>query len=289
MNDNASSEIENRKKRLAVTFDRASATYDRVGPRFFTYYGRRLVESAQLRDGARVLDIASGRGAVLFPAAERIGPAGSVTGIDLSEDMVKATADEIRARGLRNAEVRQMDAEQLQFSDASFDFVLGGFCLFFFPQLSRALSEMRRVLKPDGRIAVSTWGKEDAYWPWLDALLKAHLPPEPEPVQSTAPPSGPDFETPQGMEAILREAGFADIQVVAEAGEFIYTTEEEWWATQWSHAVRSSLEKIERDSGPEALAKFKAEAFDKLQAFKKPDGIHHVNPALFTLARNPAK
>ncbi|HKZ54384.1 MAG TPA: class I SAM-dependent methyltransferase, partial [Anaerolineales bacterium] len=109
--------------------------------------------------GASVLDIASGRGASLFPAAERVGPTGRAIGIDLAESMVEEAIREICSRGLGNLEARVMDAENLLFPNATFDYVLCGFCLFFFPQLERALSEMRRVLKPNGRIATSTWGK----------------------------------------------------------------------------------------------------------------------------------
>ncbi len=87
------------KQGIAGVFSRASSTYDQVGPRFFSYFGRRLVEVAQIPAGSRVLDIATGRGAVLFPAAERVGPQGYVIGIDLAEDMVKQTADEIKRRG----------------------------------------------------------------------------------------------------------------------------------------------------------------------------------------------
>ncbi len=71
------------KDLIAAIFGRAAPTYDRVGPRFFTYFGSRLVDIAHIPVGAKVLDVASGRGAVLFPAVARVGAAGSVIGIDL--------------------------------------------------------------------------------------------------------------------------------------------------------------------------------------------------------------
>jgi hypothetical protein len=69
---------------VAAIFDRAAATYDLVGPPFFAHFGRRLVELARLAPGERVLDIATGRGAVLFPASEAVGPSGRVTGTEPS-------------------------------------------------------------------------------------------------------------------------------------------------------------------------------------------------------------
>jgi len=134
MTDSVSSEADQRKSRIAGLFSRAASTYDQVGPRFFTHYGRRLVELAQVSQGASVLDIASGRGASLFPAAERVGPTGRAIGIDLAESMVEEAIHEIRLRGLGNVEARVMDAENLLFPNATFDYVLCGFCLFFFPQ-----------------------------------------------------------------------------------------------------------------------------------------------------------
>ena len=83
---------------IVGVFSRAAATYDRIGPRFFAYFGQRLVAQAHLAPGAAVLDVAAGRGAVLFPAAQQVSPGGRVIGIDLSADMVRETTADIHAR-----------------------------------------------------------------------------------------------------------------------------------------------------------------------------------------------
>ena len=98
------------KELVAGFFGRAAASYDGMGPHAFQYFGRRLVELAQIPCGAQVLDVATGRGAVLFPAAEQVGPHGHVVGIDVTEPMVQLTAAEISQQGVTNAEVCQMDA-----------------------------------------------------------------------------------------------------------------------------------------------------------------------------------
>jgi ubiquinone/menaquinone biosynthesis C-methylase UbiE len=117
----------------------------------------RIWEVAQIPSGSKVLDVATGRGAVLYPASESVGFQGSVTGIDLSEKMVQETNKELAGKKMfSNVEVRQMDAEHLGFPDESFDFVLCGFAIFFFPQLDKAMAEFHRVLKPTGQICVST-------------------------------------------------------------------------------------------------------------------------------------
>src|ERR1051326_3647153 len=89
-----------RKAQVGAMFDRLAPEYDAVGPACFAYFGRRLVEQAAVGYGQRVLDVACGRGAVLFPAAERVEAAGEVIGIDLAEEMVRNTNIEARRRGL---------------------------------------------------------------------------------------------------------------------------------------------------------------------------------------------
>src|SRR5258706_499633 len=165
-----------KKQAWAGVFSRAAPTYDHVGPAYFAHYGRRLVELARIPVGARVLDVASGRGAVLFPAASAVGLTGQVIGIDLAKGMIRETGAEITQRGLHNVEIRQMDAENLDFPDGAFDVLTCGYALFFFPSLDRALSEFRRVLKPDGQIAVSTWAEDRQLWKWFDDLLDRYNP-----------------------------------------------------------------------------------------------------------------
>ena len=71
------------KAQVRAMFDQLAPEYDAVGPACFTYFGQRLVEEGGVAYGQRVLDVACARGA-LFPAAERVGTAGEVVGIDLA-------------------------------------------------------------------------------------------------------------------------------------------------------------------------------------------------------------
>ena len=275
------SEVEQRKRDTAGVFSRSADTYDSVGPRFFAHFGRRLVEHAQLSRGARVLDVATGRGAVLFPAAEAVGAEGRIFGTDLSENMVGQASADIAQRGITNAEVRLMDAEQLEFADETFDHVLCGFALAFFPQVERALSEFSRVLKSRGRVTVSTWASPDERWKWRGELLKKYLP---VPSSGSSTITQPAFHTAERMEAIMDRAGVGDVRVIAEAPEFVFADEEAWWASSWSHGLRYDFERIEQHGGAEALRSFKDEAFEQLRAQKQPNGIPVILSVLFTLS-----
>ena len=195
------------KQAVGGVFSRSAAAYGQVGPSYFQHFGQQLVNFARITPGARVLDVACGRGAVLFPAAEAASPGGLVTGVDLSAGMVSETSRDIAERSVRNARVVHMDAENLQFPDASFDTVLCGFALFFFPRLDQALAEMHRVLVPGGQIAVSTWGKYDERWEWLGKLIKKYLPDEPDPGAMPGPQR--DFKTPPASKPSSRAGGSA--------------------------------------------------------------------------------
>lgn len=281
---------ERRKQGVAGVFGRAAPTYDRVAPRFFSYFGRRLVELARIPSGAQALDVATGKGAVLLPAARAVGPDGHVTGIDLSDAMVREAAEEISRQAVDNVRVCRMDAERLQFPDASFDRVLCGFAIFYFPHCERALAEMRRVLRPGGRIALTTWDRSlDEQWKWFEELLEAHLPPEAETEQTPEPDSlpSPEFDTPEELDEVMKAAGFTDVHVVSENVEFTYASEEVWWSSLWSHGMREELEAVEDITGPEGLETLKAAVVERLRTIKRTDGIHELFPVLYTLATRP--
>src|SRR5262245_60192912 len=138
------------KLELIDFYDRIAPRYGRVGPAVFAHLGRRLAELTGVADGSRVLDIAIGHGASLLPASELVGAGGLVIGVDLAAEMVKETHSELSRMGLQNVTVLRMDAEQLAFSEVTFDHLLCGFAIFFFPQPDRTLLEWSRVLRPGG-------------------------------------------------------------------------------------------------------------------------------------------
>jgi SAM-dependent methyltransferase len=199
---------------------------------------------------------------VLFEATARVGSTGRVIGIDLSAAMVERTAHDVTRKRIHNAEVRQMDAEDLKFRDGEFDAVLCGFALFFFPSVERALLEFYRVLKHGGRLAVTTWGEGDPRWSWEEEVRKAHT--VPVRLKTMSLDKGADLED------VIRGCGFGDVQILEETAEFTYANEEEWWATQWSQSGRATLDRLD----PNALERLKQDAFARLRPQRAPDGYH---------------
>ena len=179
----------------------------------------RLLELAQIGPGMRVLDLACGAGDPALAVAARVGPAGHVLGLDLSQAMV----DEARAlaaeRGVRNAAFRRIASElDLGVAEAGFDAATCRFGVMFMPDPVAALAAVRRALKPGGRLSVSTWGRPERS-PYITVTSEvvgrhAALPPA-----APGAPGATRLPTPAAVEGVLRAAGF--VAVAAEAIEVV--------------------------------------------------------------------
>lgn len=259
--------ISEQKQNIAALYNRVASTYDRMGPPIFSHFGRRIVELAGISPGAQVLDIATGRGANIFPAAEKVGPTGHIIGIDLAEAMVRETTEALQQKGIQNATILQMDAENLTFENTSFDYVLCSFAYFFFPNLEHALSEFFRVLRHQGRLIVTLRGDEDEQWRWYEELLLAYHKLYQCPLSS---PGGTGHWEPAKFQELLTRIGFINIQSVFEEVEAVYTNEQEWWLSKWTHGARYALERM----SPAILDKFHAEVRSRMASLKQLDGFH---------------
>lgn len=121
-------------------------------PALFGQWATVMVDAAGVGPGDRVLDVGCGTGVVARAAVDRVGPAGSVTGVDLNDGMLT-----VAAASHPDIAWRQGPAEHLPFEDGAFDRVVSQFVLMFLESTDQALSEMRRVLAPGGSVALATW------------------------------------------------------------------------------------------------------------------------------------
>lgn len=275
--ENKSIEI---KKNITDLFNKVSPVFDGSGPRFFTYFGERLVELTGIKQGQTVLDVATGKGASLFVAAEKVRENGKVIGIDIAEGMVRETNLEIQRRALKNAKAMVMDAENLEFINETFDHILCGFGVFFFPDYKVAFNEFIRVLKQGGKFSFTTFlRKSDDEFSWFHELVEKYLPPFQDELDEYQEEESPEFHTEEGLYKILKEAEFNNIQVIIEEKVFIYKDEQEWWDKLWTHGSIAVLERIPEDK----MKDFKIEVFEKLREIKGEDGIAATIAVLYAL------
>ncbi len=264
------------KAEIQAIFDGAAPTYDRVGPALFRQFGRRLVELLALPAGAAVLDVATGTGAALLPAAARVTASGRAWGIDLSAGILAEAGRSAAAAGLTNASLCQMDAERLGFADGSFDAITCAFSLFFFPDMDAALAEMVRVCRPGGRIGLALFNRMpppfDPGWPLLAQQVQAYgvgvrLP------QRVA-------YTPAEAAALLGRPGLRQVQIIQETTEAVYPTEDAWWALQLTLGSRATILGMD----PDTRARFKAEHLARVRPHFRADGLHVTVGVLYCLA-----
>ena len=131
----------------------AAEAYEKLHvPALFRRWAPVVLDSAALRQGDRILDVACGTGVLAREARARFGDSCSIIGLDAAAGMLAV------ARDLEpSIEWRQGSAESLPFEDAAFDVVVSQFGLMFFQDRSAAVREMLRVLAPGGRLAVAVW------------------------------------------------------------------------------------------------------------------------------------
>jgi ubiquinone/menaquinone biosynthesis C-methylase UbiE len=157
-------------------WDLAAAAYEPLWQPQLACAQAALLARATIAPGERVLDVACGTGLVAFAAAEAVGSAGRVVGVDLSGRMVDAARQRAQSRGVPYATFERMDAERLDLPDAAFDIALCALGLMYVPDPARAVREMRRVLRPNGRIVLAVWGERSRCgWSAVFPIVEAEV------------------------------------------------------------------------------------------------------------------
>ena len=265
------------KTMIEQLFDDAAALYDHTGPSIYTRFGARLVEHMPLAPGTRILDVATGKGAVLLPIARRVGSGGHVTGVDLSGTILQEADRAVCAAGLTNVELCKMDAEHLEFPDQAFDVVTCAFSLMLFPDIDAALREMYRVCKPGGYVGVSIFDKTpppfDPGWPILfQQFMRCQ--------KGVMMPQALAY-APQEVEALLSRIGFRSVGTHSETNDIVYATLEDWWGFQLTVGTRFTILAMDE----ETRAKFKDEYLGKLRPLLTQDGLHLPVAVVYSVAQ----
>lgn len=220
-------------------WDVVAPTYAEDIPQWITY-SEEALKLVSLRPTDRLIDIASGPGTLACLAAPMVA---RVDAVDFSSGMI----EELRKRAPKNVDAKVMDAQSLDFPDASFDAAFCMFAYFFFPDRAKAFSEMLRVLKPGGRAVIATWTPIDrrpAMKLGFESLAEA-MPQMPRPSKG-------DLQEPEECVREMSAAGFADVSTSSVTTTLHVTSAEHYFETLERSAAPVAA--LKRKLSPEAWA-----------------------------------
>jgi SAM-dependent methyltransferase len=226
------------------TYGAAALDYQDAAASFWGFAGPLTVERLGLRPGESVLDVACGTGAATIPAAAAVGPAGRVLAVDYAEPMLAVAERAAADAGHGNVELRVADMTALDTGGERFDAVLCVLGLFFAEDMPALARDMRALVRPGGRLAVTVLGP--GFLSPMIEVFRSHVRAE-RPDLDVRPP-WTRTDAPGALEALLRAAGASAVEVHRERRTAALATPEDWWRCVMGSGLRSDVERI----GPDA-------------------------------------
>ncbi|HEU4342512.1 MAG TPA: methyltransferase domain-containing protein [Candidatus Binatia bacterium] len=207
-----------------LSFDSGASAWDRFSTRFSALYVPALLAVARIKEGQRVLDVATGTGASAVEAAVVVGQSGLVVATDVSLPMLQKAKPNVEHLPVS---LITMDGQALACGDSTFDAVICHLGLIFFPDVSRGLEEFRRVLRPGACMAVSvTTTPERSVYGRVFVAARRFL------------PAGRDVMTwnfalsdPRALETSISGAGFREVSVTRELRGIPFESRQDYWST----------------------------------------------------------
>jgi SAM-dependent methyltransferase len=189
----------------------------------------KLLELSSPQPGERVLELACGPGGLGLAAAEQVLPGGEVVLSDVVAEMTAIAAKRAEARGLSNVSTAVLDLEQIDQPDDSYDVLLCREGLMFAVDPAQAAREIRRVLRPGGRVALAVWGPRERN-PWLGVVLDSVSAQLGAPIPPPGIPGPFALEDADELAALLTDAELADVAVAELLVPLTIASFDEWWA-----------------------------------------------------------
>ena len=229
-----------------------------------------MLDMAEIGSGARVLDVAAGAGDQTLLVAERVKPDGYVLATDISPAILEFARENAQRAGHRHVDTAVMDGESLDVPEASFDAVISRVGLIYFPDQQKALADMKRALKPGGRVAavVYSTGENNSFFSIPVSIIRRRADlPSPVPGQ----PGPFSLGAPGVLDAALRQAGFRDVRSctvaapveLVSAAECVRFEKESFGAL---HQMLSGLDQAGKDAAWQEIE-------DALRAFESDAGF----------------
>jgi ubiquinone/menaquinone biosynthesis C-methylase UbiE len=231
-------------QRAARTYGAAADHYRLPPLSFWDRFGAATVARLPLAPGHRVLDLCCGAGASALPAARAVGPGGQVLGVDVAAPLLELARARAAGAGLANVQFRQCDATRTRLPDGSFDAVVCVFGVFFVRDMTAFATEMWRLVRPGGVLAVTTWGPglfepaNGLFWEAVGAvapsLYKAFNPWD-------------EITTTVALAQLLARAGAAQPAVVAVPGRHHLGHPDQFWDIVLGTGYRGTVDALTQE------------------------------------------
>lgn len=238
---------EQQKQQIVSVFNTVAAGYDNPAMRFFAIAADRLVDTLKPGSNQKILDIATGTGAVATSCAQRLLPDGRVVAIDMSEAMMEKAMQKASQQGLGNIDFFTMDADDLAFDNDYFDHALCSFGIFFLPDMKRGLEEWLRVVKPGGSVMFSSFA-EQAFKPMVEVLvdeLQEHgVEFDESPLRSQK------LTTIDQCTDLMNLAGLSDCKVEQHQLGYHLQSVDDWWSIVCYSGLRGWLDRLDNQQKP---------------------------------------
>lgn len=244
--------------------------------------GEKMLALTRPVPGDRVLELACGPGGLGLAAASLVAPEGEVVLSDVAAEMTSIAATRAKDRGLANVRARQLDLESIDEDDASYDVVLCREGLMFAADPARAIREIRRVLRPHGRVAIAVWGPR-ARNPWLGVVFDAVSAQIGRPVPPPGIPGPFSLADADRLEQLLVDASLADVVVSEQSVPMRAASFEQWWTR--TSALAGPLTKILASLPEQARQELRTRLHEATRAYQAAGGMEFPGVSLIGSAR----
>jgi ubiquinone/menaquinone biosynthesis C-methylase UbiE len=229
-------------QKSTATFNSAADYFDAPALPFWNRFGQNTVDRIQLQPGAKVLDVCCGSGASAIPAAVKVGHTGSVLGADLADSLLELARQKSQQQGLTNIEFRCGDFTSLGLPNESFDAIICVFGIFFVPDMEAAVAELWRMLRPGGKLAITSWGTR-VFEPANQTFWNAIKIERPELYKQFTP--WYRIGDTDSLKALLESSGATNVEVFAEIDSHQLTTPEDWWTMVMGGGIRGTIDRLD--------------------------------------------
>jgi ubiquinone/menaquinone biosynthesis C-methylase UbiE len=228
-------------RRAERTYGAAADHYTLASLGFWDRFGAETVSRLGLQPGQAVLDLCCGAGASAIPAARAVGAAGRVLGIDVAGPLLGLARARAAREGMANIEFRHGDATSTGLPDGSFDAVVCVFGVFFAADMPAFVTEMWRLVRPGGTLAITTWGP-DVFEPANSYFWESVGEVEPSLVRAFNP--WDEITTEAALTDLLLRAGVSRPAVAACAGQHHLDHTDRFWDIVLGSGYRATVDAL---------------------------------------------